>query len=620
MGRDTESVTPAVAATSTRSPRRPLAARAAGRRAAGQRRRSPTPTPRPPPPTRRSRSTRAATTRRPPASPSSPIAGHADRPGDARDAAARHRHDERRRHAHFHAQPRRSAARSRSPTPSATAAATTSTASVTVEVAAPADHVPTAVADTFAGHENAVITGNVASNDTPSADGGNAWALASGAAHGTVTLNADGTFSYTPGANYSGPDSFTYTITDVDGSTSTATVTLAVAPAPLAGRRHRRRRGRTRRPAARWPPTTRPAAGETNTWCRRHARRRTARSPSTPTAPTPTSPAANYSGTDTFTYTITARRLRRTATAHVECGRPARHRLHRPAPRRAGRHGRVRHRQPHRQHAARSIDGTGEPNSTVRSASRRPAARPSSTPPRPTPTATGASTWRTATPVSGALPAGGLPDGDVALGVSTTNGTGVRRRPAAHGGRLEPAHRRHRPEARRRQRHRRVGHRRRHRQPAPGPRGHRRPLEHGHRHGHPGRRRPITYTPPPTPAATGRSTPVPPRPRRARCPPRACQTARSPCRWSPRTPRATSPPAAAASPRPTPPAASIDLRHDGTDDTGASPNDGVTEQRKPVIQGTGEPTARSPSRSRLPGAPSHLHRHHRCHRRLVAGH
>jgi VCBS repeat-containing protein len=28
--------------------------------------------------------------------------------------------------------------------------------------------------------------------------------------HGSVTLNADGSFAYTPAADYSGPDSFTY--------------------------------------------------------------------------------------------------------------------------------------------------------------------------------------------------------------------------------------------------------------------------------------------------------------------------------------------------------------------------------------------------------------------------
>ena len=56
----------------------------------------------------------------------------------------------------------------------------------------------------------------LATNDTPSGDGGNVWAVATGPANGTVT-GTNGSFSYTPNAksaNGSGY-SFTYTITDV---------------------------------------------------------------------------------------------------------------------------------------------------------------------------------------------------------------------------------------------------------------------------------------------------------------------------------------------------------------------------------------------------------------------
>ena len=38
-------------------------------------------------------------------------------------------------------------------------------------------------------------------------------------AHGTATVNADGTITYTPAANYHGADSFTYTIGDGNGGT-----------------------------------------------------------------------------------------------------------------------------------------------------------------------------------------------------------------------------------------------------------------------------------------------------------------------------------------------------------------------------------------------------------------
>ncbi|HTG35180.1 MAG TPA: Ig-like domain-containing protein [Thermoanaerobaculia bacterium] len=55
--------------------------------------------------------------------------------------------------------------------------------------------------------------------------------------HGAVAINADKTVSYTPVLNYNGTDSLTYTITDGYNLTSTATVTITVTPvndAPVA--------------------------------------------------------------------------------------------------------------------------------------------------------------------------------------------------------------------------------------------------------------------------------------------------------------------------------------------------------------------------------------------------
>ena len=55
--------------------------------------------------------------------------------------------------------------------------------------------------------------------------------------HGSVVLNNDGSVTYTPAADYFGPDSFSYTVTDGKGGTATATVRVTVdevCDAPIA--------------------------------------------------------------------------------------------------------------------------------------------------------------------------------------------------------------------------------------------------------------------------------------------------------------------------------------------------------------------------------------------------
>ena len=58
-----------------------------------------------------------------------------------------------------------------------------------------------------------------------------------GAAHGTVTLNSDGSFTYTPAASFSGVDSFTFLACDGIADSNVATVSIVVSPvnqAPVA--------------------------------------------------------------------------------------------------------------------------------------------------------------------------------------------------------------------------------------------------------------------------------------------------------------------------------------------------------------------------------------------------
>src|SRR6202008_4496757 len=52
--------------------------------------------------------------------------------------------------------------------------------------------------------------------------------LVSTTTNGALTLNSDGSFTYTPNANFNGTDSFTYKANDGDLDSDVATVTLTV--------------------------------------------------------------------------------------------------------------------------------------------------------------------------------------------------------------------------------------------------------------------------------------------------------------------------------------------------------------------------------------------------------
>ena len=65
------------------------------------------------------------------------------------------------------------------------------------------------------------------------------YTLASQPAHGTVVLNADGTFTYTPDIHYNGPDQFTFRAADARSQTNPpGIVSITVSPVndrPTAG-------------------------------------------------------------------------------------------------------------------------------------------------------------------------------------------------------------------------------------------------------------------------------------------------------------------------------------------------------------------------------------------------
>ncbi|NRB36216.1 MAG: tandem-95 repeat protein, partial [Rhodobacteraceae bacterium] len=88
---------------------------------------------------------------------------------------------------------------------------------------------PEAESDSYTLDEDGDVSGNVLDNDAD-ADGENLTAvLLSDVDNGTLVLNADGSFTYTPKADFNGTDSFTYAADDGSGVTSSAVVTLTVA-------------------------------------------------------------------------------------------------------------------------------------------------------------------------------------------------------------------------------------------------------------------------------------------------------------------------------------------------------------------------------------------------------
>jgi Ca2+-binding RTX toxin-like protein len=111
----------------------------------------------------------------------------------------------------------------------------TATATLTINPPVVVNHDPVAEAD----HANAKflesVTGNVLLDNGHGADhdqDGNTLSVQPNIIQtlngGVVTLNADGTYAYTPSSGFIGQDSFTYTLKDGHGGSSTGVVTLDI--------------------------------------------------------------------------------------------------------------------------------------------------------------------------------------------------------------------------------------------------------------------------------------------------------------------------------------------------------------------------------------------------------
>jgi VCBS repeat-containing protein len=94
---------------------------------------------------------------------------------------------------------------------------------------------PVASADSYSTPANTSLTVDapgVLGNDIDAEGHALQAVLVGDVSHGTLTLNTDGGFTYTPAGNFSGADSFTYTATNGTADSNIVTVSLTVTVMP----------------------------------------------------------------------------------------------------------------------------------------------------------------------------------------------------------------------------------------------------------------------------------------------------------------------------------------------------------------------------------------------------
>ncbi|RVU80703.1 tandem-95 repeat protein, partial [Leucothrix sargassi] len=92
----------------------------------------------------------------------------------------------------------------------------------------PANKLPVSKDTIITATEDTIVSGKLEAATDVDGDA-LTYAIATGAANGQVVIGKDGSYSYTPNANFNGKDSFTYTINDGQGGVITQTATVNVA-------------------------------------------------------------------------------------------------------------------------------------------------------------------------------------------------------------------------------------------------------------------------------------------------------------------------------------------------------------------------------------------------------
>jgi VCBS repeat-containing protein len=98
---------------------------------------------------------------------------------------------------------------------------------VTITVTAVND-APVVQGESYSVNEDNVLNNNVALNDSDAETSALTYTLIASTQNGALTLNTNGTFTYSPALNYNGPDSFQYQACDAGGLCGTATAQIMV--------------------------------------------------------------------------------------------------------------------------------------------------------------------------------------------------------------------------------------------------------------------------------------------------------------------------------------------------------------------------------------------------------
>jgi gliding motility-associated-like protein/uncharacterized repeat protein (TIGR01451 family) len=107
------------------------------------------------------------------------------------------------------------------------------TATVQITITPKPNNPPAAPPILIVTPQDTPVNGKITAND-PDGDP-LTYTVSTAPEHGTVVINPDGTYTYTPATGYNGPDSFVVTVCDDKGACTTATVDITVTPAPVVG-------------------------------------------------------------------------------------------------------------------------------------------------------------------------------------------------------------------------------------------------------------------------------------------------------------------------------------------------------------------------------------------------